>query len=192
MVNPRYAHLATVLADGRVLVGGGVNVPNQGGISSAEVYDPASDTWSAVCPMTQVRQTDDNGRPAQLRLVSGDVLSVGGYNRVHGVLRTAERYAAGKGSWTVTSPMTAVREALHTATLLTAGTVLVVGGLDDNGPVQSAEVYDPATETWSTLPAPGTPRAAHTAVRMADGRVLVAGGVDGTGGTSASAELFTP
>jgi len=104
MASPRYNHLATLLADGRVLVGGGVNVPNQGGIDSAEVYDPASDTWSAVCPMTQVRQTDDNGRPAQLRLPSGDVLSVGGNNRVHGVLRTAERYIAGARSWTVASP----------------------------------------------------------------------------------------
>jgi hypothetical protein len=147
MVSPRYNHPATLLADGRVLVAGGVNVLNQGGIALTEIYDPATDTWSAACPMTQVRQTDDNGQPAQLRLPSGDVLTVGGYNRVDGVLQTGERRDTGTGAWSAIAPMTTAREGLHTATLVATGAVLVVGGVDDDGPVPSAEVYDPTTDS---------------------------------------------
>jgi hypothetical protein len=192
MLSPRYNHPATLLADGRVLVAGGVNVLNEGGIPLAERYDPAGDTWSAVCPMTQSRQSDDNGRPAQLRLPSGDVLTVGGYNSVQGVLQTGERHDTGAGTWSAISPMTAAREGLHTATLLATGTVLVVGGLDDNGPVPGAEAYDTTTDTWSAAPTPETARARHAAVRLLDGRVLVTGGVDGAGGALATAELFAP
>ena len=192
MVSPRYNHPATLLADGRVLVAGGVNVLNQGGIALTKIYDPVTDTWSAACPMRQVRQTDDIGRPPLLLLPAGDVLTVGGYNTVDGVLSTGERRDTGTGTWSAISPMTAGREGLHTATLLTTGTVLVVGGLDDNGPVPGAEVYDPTTDTWSATPAPGTARARHVAVRLLDGRVLVTGGLDGAGGDLATAELFVP
>jgi hypothetical protein len=88
--------------------------------------------------------------------------------------------------------MTAGRGGLPTATLLTTGTVLVVGGLDDDGPVPSAELDDLTTDTWSATPAPGTARARHVAVRLLDGRVLVTGGPDGAGGDLATADLFVP
>jgi hypothetical protein len=51
----------------------------------------------------------------------------------------------------------------HTATLLDDGTVVVVGGEDDDAePLASVEAFDPATETWSTLPALPAGRSNHT------------------------------
>jgi hypothetical protein len=65
----------------------------------------------------------------------------------------------------------------HTVTRLEDGTVLVVGGADVNGSVlATAELYDPAADTWTPVGPLSTPRVGHTASLLADGRVLVAGG----------------
>jgi hypothetical protein len=60
----------------------------------------------------------------------------------------------------------------HTATLLPDGRVLVIGGYE----VASAEIWDPATETWSPAGRMAQPREGHEATLLSDGRVLVSGG----------------
>jgi len=82
----------------------------------------------------------------------------------------------------------------HTATLLSDGRVLIVGGLDQTGAfVADSEIFDPASATGPTLSAPplGTARADHTATLLANGRVLVVGGRSADG-TLASTEIFDP
>lgn len=66
----------------------------------------------------------------------------------------------------------------HTATLLRDGRVLVVGGesVVDRAPTDSVEIYDPATETWTTTTPLPAPRSNHAALLLDDGRVLVVGG----------------
>ena len=51
MVTPHYAHAAVQLLDGRVLIVGGTDgreYANGPELTSAELYDPASGTWSAT------------------------------------------------------------------------------------------------------------------------------------------------
>ena len=76
-----------------------------------------------------------------------------------------------------TGSMSLARSA-HTATLLADGRVLVVGGesVTTRDPIDSVELFDPATETWATGASLPEPRSNHVAVRLADGRVLVVGG----------------
>src|SRR5689334_8119856 len=67
----------------------------------------------------------------------------------------------------------------HTATLLPNGKVLVVGGCNDvfcEHALASAELYDPATGTWSATGNLHTARQRHTATLLPNGLVLVAGG----------------
>lgn len=64
----------------------------------------------------------------------------------------------------------------HSASLLQDGRVLVVGGLEDDVTLATAEIYDPVTDAWSPTGRLASPRALHVSVVLKDGRVLVTGG----------------
>ena len=66
----------------------------------------------------------------------------------------------------------------HTATVLTDGRVVVIGGANTEvGIVAAVEIYDPASGSWSSAGDIPTVRAGHTATLLHDGRVVVVGGV---------------
>ena len=79
-------------------------------------------------------------------------------------------------SWTATGSMTTSPRLAHSATLLANGKVLVAGGLNYSGTLASAELYDPATGTWTATGSMTNPRLYYTATLLANGKVLVAGG----------------
>ena len=90
------------------------------------------------------------------------------------------------------SPMITART-FDTATLLTSGKVLIIGGLDSGGNVlSSTELYDPILNTITSAASLNTERFLHTATLLTNGMVLVAGGQDSTGNVSATAELYDP
>jgi Galactose oxidase, central domain len=98
---------------------------------------------------------------------------------------------ASAASFNKTGSMKAAREH-HTATLLPNGQVLVAGGDNfTNGLLGSAELYNPATRTWSFTGTMSVPRNDHSAVLLRNGQVLVAGGANGSQILS-SAELYDP
>jgi len=80
---------------------------------------------------------------------------------------------------------------LHTATLLPTGLVLVAGGADASSPLASAELYYPASGTWTNTHSLNTAREYHTETLTPNGLVLVAAGY-GASGALASAELYSP
>ncbi|MFH0944401.1 MAG: kelch repeat-containing protein [Planctomycetota bacterium] len=90
--------------------------------------------------------------------------------------------------------------ALHKATKLLDGRVLITGGVDAGSvPLASAEVYDPVTGTSTFTANMQIARAAHTSTLLPDGRVLITGGssdlsTDTSFATSAerSTEIFNP
>lgn len=84
--------------------------------------------------------------------------------------------------------------AVHTATPLTTGEILVIGGCVDHGcetRTATTEIYDPGTGSFRAGPEMSAARVGHAATRLADGRVLVTGGWGRTG-LQASAELYDP
>ena len=107
-----------------------------------------------------------------------------------GILLVAEPCQARSAGFENTGNMAQVRAA-HTATLLPDGRVLAAGGETAGNFVSaigSAELYDPASRSWSVTGSLINVRAYHTATLLPDGDVLVAGG-QGTGILS-SAELY--
>jgi large repetitive protein len=189
MKAPRSGQTATLLPDGQVLVtGGGCN----GGLAvcspdtslstlaSAELYNPATGTW-------RFTGGTDTGREYQTAtlLPGGEVLVAGGLSSCdEGVCtdaRSAELYHPSTGRFTATGSMHTVREQ-HTATLLRDGDVLVAGGLSrpgygpGGGTSTDAELYHPATGTWSRAAPMAAPHAGQTATLLRNGWVLMAGG----------------
>jgi hypothetical protein len=80
-----------------------------------------------------------------------------------------------------------------TATLLTNGQVLIAGGDSArNRPQRTAELYDPATKTFTAAGTLNHGRMAHTATLLTDGRVLLVGGTSGNNTILASAEMYDP
>lgn len=138
-------HAATLLPDGRVLV------VTQG--SGTWLYTPAAapsqGSWQSLPAPPQGRSSFVLLARGDTALVVGGELGAGGDNA-----RSAELYRVGQ-SWSLSAPMSVGRWG-HTATLLSSGQVLVVGGVSD---VQStegypflatAELYDVDPDAWTS------------------------------------------
>jgi Bacterial Ig-like domain (group 2)/Galactose oxidase, central domain len=167
MSTARSGHTATALKNGLVLVEGG------SGTTSAELYDPAAGTWSATGSTSNAHY----GETATL-LPNGNVLVAGTYggNPLANNMDTSELYNTAAGTWSAAGSMSTPRF-FHTATLLSNGSVLVVGGSNAAFVLTgSAELYDPNTATWSPAGSLSIPREGHTATLLSNGMVLVAGG----------------
>jgi hypothetical protein len=172
----RGRHTATRLPDGRVLVveqsstfrvDGGV-FPNQ--LVRAEIFDPATNRWSATAPMSRYRL----GQTTTL-MRDGRVLVTGGTDGI-ATFRSTEIYDPKQDRWSTAASMTTDRRG-HTATLLPNGKVLVIGGVGGNLtiPLSSAEVYDPRVDRWSAVASMAGPRDGDTATLLSNGSVLVVG-----------------
>ncbi|OGN85993.1 MAG: hypothetical protein A2X23_06310 [Chloroflexi bacterium GWC2_73_18] len=194
MSNGRQIHTATLLADGRVLVAGGYEAGNIT-LASADLYDPATDTFSATGSLAAAR-----GSHTATLLSDGRVLVAGGgpasWSVGDAFLTSAELYDPTTGTFSPTGSVTAAR-GFHTATLLADGRVLITGGhpaaWSATGPfIASAELYDPTTGTFSPTGSMTVGRESHAATLLADGRVLITGGVTNTAPSLASAELYDP
>jgi N-acetylneuraminic acid mutarotase len=187
MSAPRYQHTATLLPSGKVLVTGGTHKNhNPPEAASAEVYDPATRSWSPTGPMLVSRQE----HTATL-LPSGKVLVTGGTIESWTTLSSAELYDPATHQWSGTSSLSSVR-ARHIAVLLPTGKVLVAGGALDGIPQATAELYDPATGTWSPTGSMRNVRSNAAATLLRSGKVLVTGGTDARYYAQALAELYDP
>ena len=137
----RFDAVAAPLPDGQVLIAGGQN--NSGPLQSAELFNPADDTFTALSEAgaTELHTTREGA--VAVALPDGQVLIAGGYN---------------------------------------------------GGDLQSAELFNPANDTFTPLPESGetelqSARAGTVAAALPDGRVLIAGGISGSSYLQ-SAELY--
>lgn len=199
MTAPRYAHTATLLADGKVLIAGGQIFSADGttgpSFASAEVYDPFTGTFVRTGDMTEARAW----HTATL-LNNGRVLIAGGLYSCQVFPCSpagAEIYDPDTGTFTPTGNR--ISEWTDTATLLPNGRVLITRGAPNGGPfLPSAALYDPSTGVFTA--AAGYLNqdqvgnySLRTAVLLTNGKVLIAAGSagDGDGGFS-GAELYDP
>ncbi|MFO0759388.1 MAG: kelch repeat-containing protein [Byssovorax sp.] len=175
MLTWRAQHRATLLADGRVLVTG-----SDSDLDSAEVYNPASNTWSPAGHMGVMRYGH-----CSVRLPSGKVLVLGGITpSFHPNAALAELYDPATNTWSSAGFTTGMKRSCD-AVLLNDGRALVVGGSPPgawmpagDGLPQTIEIYSPSTNTWSPAAPMLKPRVGGTVTKLANGKVLVVGGID--------------
>jgi N-acetylneuraminic acid mutarotase len=181
----RYAHTATVLANGEVLVAGGFGgTPNTqqnvgSVLATAELYDPTTGVWTVVASMNTARSY----HTATL-LPSGQVLVVGG-NDGTVTTPTAEIYDPTANTWTTVASLLTPRQS-QSAALLPSGNVLVVGGYNTASSavfgVGTAELYNPTANTFSAAGSMVTLRQGFNLSLLGDGRVMLVGGLPNLAG----------
>ena len=202
MAAPRRYHAAVSLADGRALIVGGEGGAGGGAaatLASGEYFDPVSRTFSTTAPSLNI--------PRKLHQMIGlrecnpaaaeHFLVVGGYGADQVPVAEAEYYAPVTptvGVFSRTTGGMAKGRVRHALSCLPDGRVLVTGGIDPAGRIlDTAEIYDPATRTFTLLlTRMNSPRADHTATPLPDGKVLVAGGFNQFGQALASSETYDP
>ena len=189
MINTRYYHTATLLPSGKVLVTGGAERNPLTIRAECELFDEVPGTWSAAATMNQPRLA----HTATL-LPNGKVLVVGGITvptDVNHYTATVEIYDPAQNSWTPAASL-GTRRAIHTATLLACGKVLITGGQNETGVLSSCELYDYLNNSWSATTSMSVTRTRHTATLLQSGQVFVTGGSDINGVYLASSEIYTP
>jgi hypothetical protein len=171
MGEARSEHAAVLLADGRVLVVGGVGAAQA--LFSGEIFDPEAETWTPVPKM------QSGGRPSAIALPDGTsavVTTSIGTN--HPGSTVWQRYQPTTNSWSGL-------ETIRTGTVgqciaLLDGGLLMTGGTSEGRIVRSMR-YRFDLGTWSAGAAPAENRGFGAMARLADGRVLLAGGVTSDG-----------
>jgi hypothetical protein len=192
MNTARWEHTATLLNNGMVLMAGDGDAM---GSASAELYDPATGSFTVTGSLNAGRAFH-----TAMLLQNGMVLVAGGETFLgpdNLALASAELYNPTTGTFARTGSMMTTR--FHaTATLLSNGIVLVSGGIDWHvlgGPqttLASAELYDPATGTFTATGSLNIARHSHTTTLLNSGMLLVAGGETPSSESTDSAEFYNP
>jgi hypothetical protein len=182
MTSKRGGLAATLLVNGDVLITGGGDTTGPGGIASAEIFHVATSTFEPLPTMhsARIEQTTTVLR-------NGRVLIAGG--RADSVTASAEMFDPAAKKFTVTGALLTARYK-HSAGLLPDGRVLIAGGSDDrdwHGTLNSAEIYDPAKQTFSAASPLNDSRfkLPREAVQLSSGQLLFAGG-------SKTVEVYDP
>jgi hypothetical protein len=210
MPSQRFGHALVTLYDGRVLAIAGGQGSSVGGTRAttanvegySPVPSPGQGSWQALSPLSEAREYF-----GAAVLSDGHVVVAGGLKTKGPFadpditpINTVEVFHPGSRDWTALAPLNEPR-ARFTLSRLADGRLLAAGGFNCGGSpackfggataLSSAEVYDPATNTWTPV-SMGTARGDHTATLLRDGRVLLAGGFNGSAGALGSVEVFTP
>jgi hypothetical protein len=146
--------------------------------TTTEIYDDATASWTFGPSLTRTRRL-----VRAIQLTDGRIMLIGGIpSGPPESPPTADVYDPATGTIKKSGPLPS-QFFTHGSAPLPGGGAIVVN--------QSATaIYDAATDTWTGIAEPATPRVAP-AVAVA-GKVVIAGGVDGAGVPLSSAELFDP
>jgi hypothetical protein len=168
-------------------------------VTACSVEAPTSCVSAAVTVVDQVLAPTGFSDHTETLLDDGTILFAGGvstpfYYYARPATAAAWLYDPTPGTITATGSLRSAR-ALHTATPLPDGSVLIAGGEQGGlGSLDTSERYLPAARAFVPAAPLQSARQAHSATRLADGSVLVAGGYDGARAQALlrSAEIYDP
>ena len=166
-------------------------------------YDPSG--TGSVTPAGKRGDDSDAMNGNAVMYDAGKILTIGGAPNYEQTNATANAYVLTLTGSTVTTRKVASMantRAFANSVVLPDGKVVVIGGqnfavpFSDNTAVLNAELWDPVSESFSTMATAAVPRVYHSvALLMPDGRVFSAGGgLCGTGCATNhfDAQIFTP
>ncbi len=184
-----YDATATLLDNGDVLVAGGLSSTGTA-LASAELYNPASAAWTQVSAMAT-----PTFNAAATVMGNGEVLIVGGQT---GSLPSGTTTSTPTSTTTTAAPVTTTSSTTTTSSAVTttsSTTTTTIPPVTSYSATASAELFDPASNSFVTASSLGTGLADTTATLLGNGDVLIAGGLTGTGSSevpSNEAYVFVP
>jgi N-acetylneuraminic acid mutarotase len=158
MAAPSSQQAAILMKNGRVLMVGGFDSNTccpPGALNTAEIFYPRIKIFRATPKYMQ----ENRSSPSITLLDDGKVLIAGGYP-YEAELSDAEVYDPKAETFTLTKNVMSSERGGHTATLLPDGSVLLAGGeaqgtqagqIRDEIPLASADLYDPATDSFAAV-----------------------------------------
>lgn len=169
MASPRVSHQANALSNGKVLVHGGWD-GGDNNLATTALYDSEFDEWENSPDMSVGRSNHRS-----IALSDGLLLITGGYDGNNDQV-SCDIYDPEDNTMYATGDLNMARSS-HTLTLLEDGRVLATGGFnpDEGFQLNTCEIYDPGTGTWSEID-PMTDARDNHAAAVYNGQVVVTGG----------------
>jgi hypothetical protein len=165
----------SMLANGQVIITGGTYDPlhEDAGIFDTTIFDPPTGTWSSTGLMNYARWY-----PSNVELPDGTTLTMAGSDQTgKGRQRSLEIYNPATGAWTAL-PASANMQDKPEPELYPSLFLLPNGTVVDAGPNQTTRLFNPSTQTWSTVGLMNYGYRDHEASVLLPGleKVLISGG----------------
>jgi N-acetylneuraminic acid mutarotase len=152
--------------DTPVVLGGWSTEAANPKVATDKVWRIVNSQWTELPPLLQPRAA------AAAAVVNDRIIVAGGVDSAGKPLDTTEIFDG--NSWKLGAPIPTPRQMLGAAS--DGKLVYTVGGSNGTSDMATVEAYDPAADTWATLPElPG--RRSDFGVALIDGRLVVVGGV---------------
>lgn len=177
MNQARCQHRATLLANGLVLISGGVDAAGSN-LSSSEIFDPNTNSFR----FTTLSLNEGRSSHTATLLLDGKVLIAGGISNLND-LSSAEIYDPATDAFSYLTNKSSMAQARvsHTASLLHNGKVLLAGGnLTDT----KLELYDPTNEIFDDIGSLPFAVLSHTSTVLPNAKVVIIGGDTGENSSS--------
>lgn len=199
--SPRWGATAAATADGRIYVFGGRDDTEGKALSefaTTFIYEPASNSWTEgpALPYKRSGATAATG-------VDGSIFVIGGSSSndpdrittAYAVLTArVDKLDPVSGTWTIGARMPTPRN--WAASTLGLNGIYVIGGLGEDGRASGiVEIYDSASDSWSSAATASMPRFLHGAATDQQGRIYALGGQVFLGadwGTTNNVEVYDP
>ena len=185
---PRWAHAATLLASGLLLVTGGhtgKGIFDSDSVASSELFDPGTGAWQRVAPLTQGRGGHVIAATHNGALVAGGFQLQGGGGFTP---RTSEYYDSVRDRWVDTPDPAFTISELAT---IPDGRVFAVGSPLRGPPTLQTALFSERTHRWSASDVLRIEWLEPELTTLPDDRVLATGGFARSGPIAAAA-LFDP
>ncbi|MCM2268219.1 MAG: fibronectin type III domain-containing protein, partial [Elusimicrobiales bacterium] len=176
--NAKHSHTTTLLADGNILITGGVTDSGNAVTAEIQMYNMSTNAFEAWAGNLV---TARSSHTATL-MSDGRVLIAGGFAATGTPLSSMELCNPKTRTCAATTAMSTLRGG-HTATLLTtgprAGRVLICGGQSaaaQTSVTGACDIYNPSDASVFQAAAFVSPRIGHAAVTLESGKVFVTGG----------------
>jgi glucose/arabinose dehydrogenase/N-acetylneuraminic acid mutarotase len=188
---PAVENPAVVAHNGRLYAFGGSTEPFAGAVTNAAVYNPATNQWTPLAPMSTGRA----GATAQV--IGGKIYVAGGMAANGASLASVEVLDVASGTWSAGPSMATRRDnpggaALDGKLYVFGGRTRNTDGTVTNGTLATVEMLDPATGTWVSRATMPTGRRTMVTATLNGRAQLIGGEVTASNGAFQVNEEYDP